>query len=212
MGVGWAAQQKSVQDLTSRHNRMKEHAALILSQLDTGDQLRAELKLLENGGRLLDGLRLQSPPTRWLTAVAGALPEQTTLSEIHSEIDDDPAAAVRLAPAPGIKPELPSPAEAVQADLNRLALLAPRQSLTISLRGTATDDLEVSRFLTALNQTGLFERTQLLFTDQQTVGNSSLRAFAIRLRTRSMTRPRRPHPPAAPVATAPQAADSPAKN
>ena len=53
----------------------------------------------------------------------------------------------------------------------------------ISIRGSAADDLEVSQFLNALHQNNLFERVQLLFTDQHVRKDRTMRSFAIRLRT-----------------------------
>ncbi len=202
MVIGWVAQQKSLIDLTARRNRLQQHSDAVLSQLDSGDQMRSELKHTENGVRLLDGLRSQVPPTRWLSAIVGALPVQTTVTEIHAEIDDGTEIIVR--PDPNVAANKSNPAmpmDPVQQDLDRLAKLTPRRSLTISLRGSAADDLEVSQFLTALHKTELFERVQLLFTDQMAQGDKTLRSFAIRLRTRPLNSRPVQRLPAQPVAS-----------
>ena len=187
MAIGWAAQHKSMIDLTARRNRMQEHANSVLSKLDSGDHLKAELNHAENGTRLLDGLRSQVPPTRWLSAIVGALPSQTSMIEIHAEIDDGTEVITRPDPnAAANKPNPTTPTDLVQQDLDRLSKLTPRRSLTISLRGSAADDLEVSKLLTALHKTELFEKVQLLFTDQLALGDKTIRSFAIRLRTRPL--------------------------
>ena len=202
MGVGWVAQRQSLGQLITRRARMQEQAATVLSQIDSGDQLKSERKRAENGSRLLDGLRSQVPPTRWLSAIVGAMPAQTSVTEIHSEVDEGAEAVVRPeANAGANKPNAAPPADPVQLDLDRLAKLTPRRALIISLRGSAADDLEVSQFLTALHKTELFERVQLLFTDQQARGDKTLRSFAIRLRTRPLNGKRTERPTTAPVAS-----------
>ena len=200
MGVGWVAQRHSLGEAITRRTRMQEQATAVLSQIDSGDQLKSELKRAENGARLLDGLRSQVPPTRWLSAIVGAMPVETSVTEIHSEVDESIEAVLRPEPNAGANKSNAAPAaDPVQLDLDRLAKLTPRRSLIISLRGSAADDLEVSQFLTALHKTELFERVQLLFTDQQARGEKTLRSFAIRLRTRPLNGKRTERPPVTPV-------------
>jgi Tfp pilus assembly protein PilN len=185
MAIGWGTQQKSIRNLQARRDRMADQAAAMLARVNSTDDLKLELQQNGNVTRLLDGLRTQVPPTRWLTAIVGALPEEASVSEIHTDLEDgdvpvqpDPANANR---------QNSVPADPMQQDLERLAKLTPRRALMISVRGSANDDLEVSEFLTALHRTGLFERVQLLFTDQQTVGDKTIRSFAIRMRTRPVS-------------------------
>ena len=206
MGLGWVAQHRVIHDLTRHRNRINVEAESVLAQVDTDESLRRELSDIENGFRLWNGLRVQAPPTRWLTAVVGALPDQATVSEIHTEIEDGSETGSRQPgnTSPGqVKSD--APVDPVQLDLQRLARLTPRRSLSISVRGTATDDLEVSAFLLALHETQLFERVQLLYTDHSTSGNQTLRSFAIKLKIRSLESPRTPvGSGGAPVATGPQ--------
>ena len=102
MAVGWGTQQKSLNDLRARHTRMQENAASMMSSVNIGDQVRVDLQRAENSVRMLDGLRTQMPPTRWLAAVVGALPARVSLIEIHAEIEDsvDPAARNSTTVAP----------------------------------------------------------------------------------------------------------------
>jgi len=200
MAMGWMTQQRSMSDMTRRRDRIQEQATAALAQIDTGEELRQGLSGAENDLRLLQGLKSQIPPSRWLLAIVGALPEQASITEIHAEIDDgtDPSGRPEGA---GAKPNPNAPvADPVQQDLDRLIKLASRRSLSISLRGSAADDLEVSRFLAALRKTDMFERVQLLFTDQQGQGDRPLRSFAIRLRTKPVGRRREPAPNSGPVA------------
>lgn len=204
MLVGWVAQQNSIRDLTAHRNRLNEQAAQVLAQLDSGVELQAELTRAENSERLLNGLRHQVPPTRWLIAVVGALPEQVAITEIHSEIDDGTDLPVRQDPRTTNPPSAEPPVDPVQQDLRRLLPIAARRTLMISVRGTAADDLEVSSFLTTLRETKLFERVQLLFTDQLPTGDKTMRSFAIRLRTRSLNGLQSPSTSTAPVASGTQ--------
>lgn len=198
MAVGWVAQQRSIQELSARRHRTQQQANAMLSQLESEDPLRLELKRLENSRRLLDGLRAQVPATRWLVAIVTALPTQASITEIHSEIDEGAELNVRPEQNGQTKPGSAPAPDLIQQDLDRLTKLTPRRTVVISVRGSAADDLEVSRFLTALNQTGLFERVQLLFTDQDSRQERMLRTFAVRLRTKPIHKPQRS--PAQPVA------------
>lgn len=200
MAIGWFAQQRSISELTKRRDRLREQAAALAAQTDRGDQLRVELQQLENNARLLNGLRTQVPPTRWLTAIVNSLPTKACFTEIHSEVDEGAEASPR--PDPNAQKTAPAtPQELIRQDLNRLAKTAPHRNLSIMLRGSAADDLEVSTLLTSLHKLQLFDRVQLLFTDQQTVGNRNLRSFAIRLRTRSFINRPSLRSPTSPVAS-----------
>lgn len=188
MAVGWGAQQKSLHDLRAKRAHAQESVRSMLASLDSSENLLADLDRADNAVRILDGLRTQVPPTRWLGSIVEALPPRASLLEIHADIDDgvDPA----------IKPEAPKvtqPANApvvdpIRQDIERLSKVTPRRSVTISLRGAAPDDIEVSRFLTALHRIDYFDQVQLLFTDQQGQGSQTARTFAIRLRTKSLNR------------------------
>lgn len=202
MAVGWIAQQRINEDLVARRDRMISQATAVLAHLDSGDQLMAELKHAQDSERLLNGLRTHIPPTRWLTAIVAALPENVVMTEISAEVDE----VIGLpGPDPGSGPRQPivsaAPADPIREDLDRLIQITPRRSLLISLRGTARDDLEVSLFLTSLHQSRLFDRVQLLFTDQLLAGDKSARSFAIRLRTPVQGSQRSTTSSTAPVAT-----------
>jgi hypothetical protein len=191
MALGWSEQQRSLSELVARRDRAQIQLAAMLSQVDLGDQLRVQLQQGEDQARLLQGLRLQASPTRWLTAIVGALPERTLLTEIQAEADD------------GATPETDSNADddssndPLHQDLQRLAKVTPRRAILISVRGAAADDLQVAEFLRKLHQAGLFERVQLLFTDHQPGSEPMQRSFAIRLRTRSLLIAERTNQPVA---------------
>jgi hypothetical protein len=190
MAFGWFAQQRSLRELVARRDRAQIQLAAMLSQVDQGDQLRDQLQQGEHQARLLQGLRLHASPTRWLTAVVGALPDQILLTETHAEIDEGAATETDSSD------EEKSSIDALHLDLQRLVKQTPRRALMISLHGTAADDLQVAEFLRKLHQAGLFERVQLLFTDHQ-AGEQMQRSFAIRLRTRSLLAAQRTSQPVA---------------
>ncbi|MBS0205227.1 MAG: PilN domain-containing protein [Planctomycetes bacterium] len=201
MAVGSWMHYKSIQDLTARRNRLRDQAAAMLAQVDTCDQIRLELQRVERSSNLLAGLRSHVPPTRWLTAIVGALPAQTNLTELHAEVDDGTESSVRQDPHAAVPQPPVTAAARVQQDLDRMAKLTARRALSISLRGSADDDLQVSRFLSALHKAELFEQVQLLFTDQQGTGEKMLRTFAIRLRTRPLAPPAVKRPADVPIAS-----------
>ncbi|MBC8112933.1 MAG: hypothetical protein H7062_01010, partial [Candidatus Saccharimonas sp.] len=167
MMVGWLAQTHSVSQLTTRRSRLQEQTSELLSKLGSPEVLRRELKVVECEARLLDVLRLNVPPTRWLSAVVQALPTQVSLREMRSNLEEIAETSARATAGGGnSKPPEDQTGDPRERDLDRLATTAERQSLVISLSGTADDDQAVSSFLNALQQTNLFDRVQLLFTDQ----------------------------------------------
>lgn len=191
MALGWFEHQRSLHELVARRDRAQIQLAAMLSQIDQGDQLRDQLQQGEDQARLLHGLRLHASPTRWLTAVVGALPDQILLTETHAEIDEVAATATDASSDDN------SSMDPIHRDLQRLAKQIPRRALMISVHGTAADDLQVAEFLRQLHQTRLFERVQLLFTDHQSGGDQMQRSFAIRLRTRSLLSAQRTNQPVA---------------
>lgn len=185
MVVGWLAQTHSLNELAARRSRLQQQTDELMSKLGSHETLRSELKVVENEGKLLNVLRLNVPPTRWLSAVVEALPSSVSLREMrssHEEIAESPARGT----AGGVKskPSEEPAGDPIERDLDRLAKSIERQSLVISLSGTAEDDQAVSSFLNALQRTNLFDRVQLLFTDQLGQGAGSQRSFAVRLRAR----------------------------
>ncbi|MEI8378626.1 MAG: hypothetical protein WCJ09_00765 [Planctomycetota bacterium] len=200
MAVGWVAQQKSLNDLRAKRTHAQESVRSMLASLDSSEKLRADLDRADNAVRILDGLRTQVPPTRWLGSIVDALPSRLSLLEIHADIDEgvDPA-------APRVPQQVNAPAiDPVRLDIERLSKVTPRRSVTISIRGSAPDDIEVSRFLTALHRIDYFDQVQLLFTDQHGQGSQTARSFAIRLKTKSLNRRATVKTVDQPVATAPR--------
>ena len=185
MVVGWLAQMHSLRQLTARRSLLQQQTDELLSKLGSPEVLRRELKLVESRSRLLDALRLNVPPSRWLSAVVQSLPSQVSLKEMRSNWEEFAEPSARAAatrngsPTPKVQV-----GEPIERDLERLAMSAERQLLVISLSGIADDDQAVSGFLNALQRTNLFDRVQLLFTDQHGQGAGAQRSFALRLRVR----------------------------
>ena len=185
MVTGWLAQRHSLDQLTTRRSQMEKQTNELLSKLGSSEILQRELKVVEGEGRLLDVLRLNVPPTRWLSAVVQALPAQVSLREMRSNLEEIAESAARQTTGRNsAKPPEEPVGEPRERDLDRLATAAGRQSLVISLSGTANDDQAVSSFLNALQRTNLFDRVQLLFTDQDSQKDGAQRKFAVRLRVR----------------------------
>ena len=185
MVTGWLAQMHSLNELTTRRSRLQEQAKDLLSKLGSPELLRSELKIVESDGKLLNLLRLNVPPTRWLSAIVQAMPSSVSLREIRSSREENTESPTRGTPGGSVMTPSTGPVgEPIDRDLERLAKSAERQTLVIALSGTADDDQAVSAFLNGLQQTNLFDRVQLLFTDQLGQSSGAQRSFAIRLRAR----------------------------
>ena len=183
VAVSWIAQTSTTRQLIAHRNELHLQTQELRTQLASRDVSIHEMTVVENRERLLDALQFNASPSHWLSALSSALPPQVALREIRSTQED-------LA-----NPEAPSTtsgnsstahddeqSDSVERDLERLARLAERRSVVISLRGAATDDVAVSSYLNALQRTNVFDHVQLLFTDQERARDAVSRTFAIRLR------------------------------
>lgn len=183
MSLGWMAMRHSNNGLASRRDLLKSQVAHLNKTLGTGEDLRQELSDVERQGRLLDLLRFNIPPSRWLAAVATTLPPQVSLREVRSTVEDlvDTKAKSTFDSRPKDSDENKSD-RPLERDLDRLSKQIGKKVVTVSLTGTADDDQAISAFLASLQRTKLFESVQLLFTDQGSDHVESQRDFAIRLR------------------------------
>lgn len=185
MVASWIAQMSVRDRLTARRDALHRQARELQHKLSSPESLQREWAEVENQRRLLDVLRFHASPSRWLSAIGTALPSQVALREISSVMED-----VAETTSPESQGHLPpkrfadNRAGPLERDLDRLAQPAERRSLVISLCGAAADDHAVSRFLSALQRTDLFDRVQLLSTNQAHQHDRAQRAFAIRLQVR----------------------------
>ena len=90
IGVGWAAQRQSMSELMARRNRMQEQSMVLLSR-DWIPRTSIESGIEPPGKRRTVDRRpaIKGPAVAagW-QAIVGALPSQTVITDIRSEIDE----------------------------------------------------------------------------------------------------------------------------
>ena len=183
VAVSWIAQASTTRQLIAHRNELHRQTQELRSQLGSHEVRFHEMAAAENRERLLDLLLFNAYPSQWLSTLSGALPPQVTLREIRSALEDIQNPHVLETNTDNSSTVLDDePTNSVERDLERLARLAERRSLVISLRGAASDDMAVSSYLNALQRTNVFDHVQLLFTDQEHPRGGVSRTFAIRLR------------------------------
>ncbi len=187
MAVSWIAQASTTRQLVAHRNELHRQTRELRAQLGSRDVRFHEMAAAENRERLLDLLQFHACPSQWLSALSSALPPQVTLREVRS--------AQEVLANPEVPPMTTDNSSAahddeqtdsVERDLERLARLAERRAVVISIRGAAPEDRAVSSYLKALQQTKVFDRVHLLFTDQEHPRDGARRTFAIRLRVLSI--------------------------
>jgi Tfp pilus assembly protein PilN len=170
-------------ELRGQRDALLGNARAMHAKLGDRGLLKREISRLDAEANVVTLLRINAAPTRVLAVVTESLPRFVTLTELrltrektssggHSSTARDAAAdSASLFPA--------------ERDLARLRDAAAETAVVVSLKGVAPDDIAISILLAALHSTGLFHDAQLLYTDQESVGEFTLRSFAIRLRLRS---------------------------
>ncbi len=183
MAVGWISQDSTTRQLIARRNELHRQTQALQSKLESHAARFHEMAAAENRERLLNVLQLNAYPSQWLSTLSGALPPQVTLREIRSAQEElAPPNVLATTTVNSSTVHNDDRADSVEHDLERLARMAKRRSLVISLRGAASEDQAVSSYLNALQRTNVFDQVQLLFTDQEHSRDGAQRTFAIRLR------------------------------
>ena len=168
--------------LQAERDSLQANARAMHAKLGNRANFQQQIVRLDAEANVITLLRVNSSPTRVLAAISESLPRFVTLTEFRLAREklntrvDSPAA-----PNPTAAEAQTAPAE---LDLARLRESSAETVLVASIKGLAPDDIAISKLLAALHSTGFFSDSQLLYTDQENVGELALRSFAIRLTLR----------------------------
>jgi Tfp pilus assembly protein PilN len=183
MSLGVFGQFQLRSRLIVRRDLIRAQAAQMTAQLAAPDNLRTQIQRLDTRADLLAELQLHPAPTRLLAAVANSLPASVSLTACRLsreasgvQLPAEKKSGRRNAAASDIQPEA--------KDLQVLKEQSLQEDLFLTLDGLAPDDVSVSQYLAALQETGLFAEVRLAFTDHHRRGEYDLRCFAVRLRVR----------------------------
>ena len=181
IATSWVTLTCVTNQLVSRRNEGHRQSRELHAKLSWSQTRLQEMAVVAHEERLIDVLRLQASPSRWLSAIGDAMPPQVSLRVIGSAINGEPETKSRSRPlaASSIDFMEHSPLE---QDLERLARLAKQRSQVITLRGAAADEQAIAGFITGLQRTGLFERVELLVAYRTQQRDGTPCEFAIQLR------------------------------
>ncbi|MBW3540252.1 MAG: hypothetical protein KY476_08275 [Planctomycetes bacterium] len=163
--------------------RLEQTAQQMRTQLQTAEASSARLQVAEARAELAARLQHRICATRLLAAIAGSLPDDVTLSRLEL-LEERVASDSR-------RPRTPSRTEASvqkpphQLDLDDLSSRRRETAGVVVLEGVAADDVAISRFLSGLAGTALFDEQRLVFTDSYELQGASFRSFEVRLQVRS---------------------------
>jgi Tfp pilus assembly protein PilN len=183
--LGGLKQRQTRLELVRERDELRRRGADMLAQLGSADALRSQVRALDTRAELIGRLSVRTPPTRLLAEIAAALPEFVTLTEVRLGHERLATNVSTTAENNGSPPAEPSP---VEKDVAQLREQAETQAIVVTVHGVAPDDLAVSKYLAALQETGSFDEVRLQFADQHTYRDHPLRSFAVQLRVRPIGR------------------------
>ena len=185
--VGTFQQQHVLSELRSRKNRVQRQASQIIARLDHPEGLKKRIEVQDARANLIAFLGNRVSPTRLVTCISNALPQYVSITEYRSDFEtrvlqDRGQIRGRRKPKQNeTKSGLPQ-----QIDFKRLLTESPKNILVVSVNGIAPDDVAISKYLAALEETGFFKQITLLFTDEYIEQEQSLRSFSLRLEVRKL--------------------------
>lgn len=183
--LGTVRQHQILRDRLNSRDRVRQQAAALRESLGDPAALQARLDRFEEQANLITQLRIRIAPTRLLAAVSASRPEFVAFHEFRMVREPVPAsgssASSSSSSANASDDDVRTPE---RKDLERLARQAEETALFVHLSGVAPDDVTLSHYLVALEETDLFDEVKLLVTDEYRYGENWLRSFRIRLRVR----------------------------
>ena len=187
VGAGAVRQRLNQRKLEATRDRLQRQADQMISQLQSTDVLKKQIKRLEIQSELIATLRYQAVPTRILQAVTNTLPKYVRLTRIQwgrEKKAQQVRGRVQHLRRSKQKSKKQADKPPQQLDLEQLWSVNRNTQLAVAVEGVAPDDVAISQYLAALQTTGALRSVQLLFTDRYVDRGLSLRRFGIRLLVR----------------------------
>ena len=186
IGIGTLGRYQTRTRLEVTRDRLRKHANQMSTQLQSTASLQREIERQRALANLRAYLSVRVPPTRLLAEVTNCLPEFVSLTDYRLFAETQTSSAIHSPRARRAKSIEQSEAGILPEtqDLKQLQESAKESALLVTLEGIAPDDVSLSKYLAALEQSGIFQEVQLLFTNQHVDQDHELRSFGIRLQVR----------------------------
>lgn len=180
--AGVWGQKQRLKRLDQDRIQLLAQAQAMQSQTSEAAALRREIEQLDARANVRALVRLRVPATRILAAVTESLPAFVALAELRTAWEPDQPPAQRSTKGAAAASAGGSRPAASELELLRQELVQNR--LTVSLVGTAPDDVAIAAFLTALGRSSVFEEVRLVYAVEEHERGYSRRRFDIKLRVR----------------------------
>lgn len=199
MGLGTVQQQRTESNLQKKRDQIRAESSRMIAQLGDPVQVQQQIDDLDARAELRVMLMLRPRPTRVLETLTGLLPKHVSLKSLRAAPEMTAQTNASSHPIADTRAGVEQEAHPFEDDLLELEqeLTAFRQS--VSLRGTAPDDVAVSEYIRRLDDSGLFDDVRLQFTEELEFREHRLRTFEIRLLVRRPRRATDPRPNSASV-------------
>ncbi|WP_417376080.1 PilN domain-containing protein [Gimesia maris] len=172
--------QREIQhQLQTKKEALEKRAQLMNEQLEDPTQLTLQIQQTDIRADLLAGLQLDESPAQLLNMISHALPQYVSLNEFQFTFEKISVKEdTQVKKSPPKKPENEQP-ELV--DLKYLQGLRARENLVVSLQGISPDHLSISRFMSNLDQIGVFREIDLIQSNETMFEGQTLRVFRLRM-------------------------------
>ena len=172
--------QREIQhQLQTKKEALEKRAQLMNEKLEDPTQLMLQIQQAEIRADLLAGLLLDESPAQVLNMISHALPEYVSLNEFQFTFEKaivKEEARPKKSPSQKEETELPE-----LVDLKQLQTLHTRQNLVISLQGISPDHLSISRYMSNLDQIGVFREIDMVQSNETLFEGQPLRVFRLRI-------------------------------
>lgn len=179
--LGTYGQQTQLSGLQARKRALEQHYSQLQTQLADQHQLKLHKQKLEAKADLLALLRLRPSISRLLAEVTACRPQHISLSSFILESAPHPRSATAKNNATEEEEKTNPVKLASLLDLQQLREHRNMHDLKIQVTGTAPDDVAISSYLAALEQTGITRSVRLIYTDHYPFRDEQLRKFVIEL-------------------------------
>ncbi|QDT94557.1 PilN domain-containing protein [Gimesia algae] len=172
--------QREIQhQLQTKKEALEKRAQLMNDQLEDPTQLTLQIQQTDIRADLLAGLQLDESPAQLLNMISHALPEYVSLNEFQFTFEKvfvKEDAQTKKSPSKKTEDELPE-----LVDLKQLQGLHARENLVINLQGISPDHLSISRYMSNLDQMGVFREIDLIQSNETMFEGQPLRVFRLRM-------------------------------
>jgi len=172
--------QREIQhNLQTKKEKLEKRIQLMNEQLEDPAQLTKQIELSGIRANLLAGLMIDESPAQILSMTSHALPEYVSLTEFQFLFEKVPVK--ETSPADKLKKKEPEKQIPDLVDLQNLRSQRTGENLVLLLQGIAPDHLSISRYMSNLDQIGVFKEIDLIQSNETIFEGEPMRGFRLKI-------------------------------